>query len=147
MSWRDGVTSRKCCATNDVLYLFSNDLFIADAILHRTNRAIPVEDMRGSRDCSLRVDGLGRDDAVIAPRQFIGITGSIQPDSEFRCSGEPKSVFPNGVCMLFPDVIRPCLSIARFGQMRSEQATRRAAANYANLQQIRSCLSGKRFTQ
>ena len=67
----DGMPGGKRRAANHALHVLGDDLFVADPILHRADRAVFIKDVRDLRDGGPRVNRLGRDDAIIAARQLF----------------------------------------------------------------------------
>src|SRR5258708_1253351 len=129
-------------ATNNVLHVFRDDLFVADAVLHRADSAVLVEGGGNLCDGASGVDGFGGDDAVVAARKFLGIIGSVESRSEIGGSGNAQTVLADGFDVIFPDVIGPDFGLAFFREVRGEEATDSAATDDANFQQARTPDSG-----
>jgi hypothetical protein len=55
-------------ASNHELHALRNNFFIANTVLHRTDRALVVKDVRDLRDRDTSMNRLGGNDAVVAPR-------------------------------------------------------------------------------
>ena len=64
--------------SNHKLDAFRNNFFVADTVLNRANRALVVKDIGDLRDCDPGMNRLGRDNAVVAARQFAGIAGCVE---------------------------------------------------------------------
>src|SRR5450631_2510978 len=132
----NGMSSGKRRAPNDILHVFRDDLFVADAVLHGADRAVLIECASNLRDSAPGVDRFGGDDAIVAARQLLGIAGGVQFRSEIGGSGNAQSVIANGFDVIFPDVVGPDFCLAFLGEVRGEDAADSAATDDANFQQI-----------
>src|SRR5581483_9596879 len=119
----------KRSTTDYQLHVFSNQFFVPDAVLYRTDRAVLVEDMRSLLNSVSGMNGLGRHNAVIAAWDLPRVAGRIQFGREILRPGKPQAALANRIRVLFPDVIRPDFHFACLGQVRGKQASHRAAAD------------------
>ena len=129
------LAGRERGATNDVLHMLRDDLFVADAVLHGTDSAVLVEGASNLRDRAAGVNGLGGDDAIVAARKFLGVAGGVEFRGEIHGSGNAQPVVADGFNVIFPDVVGPDFGLAFLGEVRGEDATDCAASDDANFQQ------------
>jgi hypothetical protein len=134
----DGMSGGERGATNDVLHVFRNDLFVADAVLHGADSAVRVESSGNLRDGATGVDGFGGNDAIVTARKFLGIAGGVQFGSEIGGSGNAQTAIADGFDVIFPDVVGPDFGLALLGEVRGEEAADCAATDDTDLQQART---------
>ncbi len=73
--------------------MLRDQFFVADAVLHRADRAVLVKAASGAANGGLGMDGLGGDDAVVAERQFGGVAGGVlQVHVQIGRAGKPQPV-------------------------------------------------------
>src|SRR5277367_3588484 len=124
---------RKGRASNHELHALRENLFVADAVLNRTNCALIVKDVGDLRDCDPSMNRLGRDNAIVAARQILGITSRVQARGKICRSRKSQAILPDSVGVLFPHVVGPHFGLASFREMRGEQAAYSSASDYADL--------------
>ena len=78
----DRMARGKCRSANDLLYVLSDNFFIAHAILNGADGARVVERARSLRYRRSCVNRFGRYDAVVASRKVVGITGGAEVRGE-----------------------------------------------------------------
>ena len=88
MTRLDDVAGGKSGAANHKFHALGDQLLVADAVLHRADGAALVEQMRSLRDGDFGVSGFSSDNAVIAARQFFGITRGAEAGGEICGAGE-----------------------------------------------------------
>src|SRR5258707_11923047 len=125
-------------ATNDALHVLRDDLFVPDSVLHGADGAILVEGAGNLRDRVTGVDCFGSDDAIVAPRKFPRVAGSVEFRSEVGGSRDSQTVIADGFDVIFPDIVSPDLGFAFPGEVRGEETANRAATDDADFQQART---------
>ena len=122
-------------SADHLLHMLSNNFFVTDSILHGTDGTLPVESPSGlcyRRRC---VDRFGRDNTIIATRQFKRISRRVEFCREIGSARNTQSVLANGIDVLMRNVVRPHLRFTFIGEMRGEQTSNRAATDDANFKQ------------
>jgi hypothetical protein len=82
-------------------------------------------------------------DTVVAAWKFARIAGRIEFDSEIGGTGETQAVLADGVNVVLPYIVSPDLNFALSSEVRSKQASYRAATDDADSHSYTQCaLSG-----
>src|ERR1700756_4329371 len=132
MAGSDWMSGGKRRATNDMLHIFRDDLFVADSVLYGADCAVLVESAGNLRDRPTGGDGFSGHDAVIAARKFLRIARGVQPRSEIGGSRDSQTVLANSFDVICPDVIGPDFSLAFSSEVRGEEAADCATTDDAN---------------
>src|SRR5580700_3122382 len=135
MSGCNGMTSWKRRASNHELHALRNDLFVADSVLNRADRALVIKDVLDLGDCDSGMNRLGRDDAVIAARQLFGVAGRVEAGGKVFRPRKSQAVLLNRGSVLPPHIIGPHFGLASLCKMRGEQASDGSATNDADFHQ------------
>src|SRR6266404_682548 len=133
MAGLDYVTCRKRGAANDVAHVLGKNLFVADAILHRTNGVGIVEDVRGLLNCRTRVRTLGGNDSELARRNFLRIGCGVQARGEIDGATDAQPALVYGASMVLGDIIGVNFHIREARQVCAENAADSAASDDTNL--------------
>ena len=75
-------------ATDHISHVLSDDLLIPDAVLHRTDGAVRVENVGRLRNGTSGVNGLRGNNAIIAARHLIRVAGGVEAGREVSRSGK-----------------------------------------------------------
>src|SRR5260370_37732579 len=133
MTGSDRMACRKCCSTNDVFHMLGDNLFIADAILYGAHGAFFVKDMRHLGDRHSCVNRFGGDNTEVAMWQLLWVASRIQTSGQISRPGNTQAVPLDRRDVVCPYIVAPNLYLGRFCQMRREETSNRATADYANL--------------
>ena len=123
MSRGNGMTCGKRRAPNHELHALGNDLFIANSVLNRANRALVIKDVFDLGNGHPGMNRFGRDDAVIAARQLFGVAGRVEAGGKIFGPGKSQAILLNRGSVLPPHVVGPYLGLASLCEMSSEQAS------------------------
>src|SRR2546422_334675 len=124
---------RKRRAPDDVADMLGENFFVADAILHRTDRTRFREQMRSFFNGLAGVSALGCNDAKIAGWNFPDIRGCAEARGEVRRAADAQAARGNRARVFFPNVVGEDLGFARTRQMRRKNAADSSATYDADL--------------
>src|SRR2546422_1387909 len=96
---------RKRRAPDDVADMLGENFFIADAILHRTDRTRFRKQMRSFLNGLARVSAFGSNDAKIAGRNFPDIRGCAEARGELCRAADAQAARGNRAREFFPNVV------------------------------------------
>ena len=105
MAGLDDVAGGKSSAANHIFHALGDEFFVANAVLHRADGAALVEQMRSLRDGDFGVRSLGGDYAVIAARQFFGITRGAEAGGEIGGAGEAQAAGVDDINVGLRDIV------------------------------------------
>src|SRR5579863_1790322 len=119
--------------TNHKLHTLRDNFFVADPVLHGTNRALVIKDVRDLGNCDSSMDRLGRDDPIVAAWQIAGVAGRVRAGNKICLSGKSQAVLLDGVDVLLPNVVGPHFGFSGPCEMRGKQTAYGTTTDDANL--------------